>query len=141
MTRSVSSISNLDRILNVAPEEDPHSYQIIGKGQDQSWCFYYQKAELARQFENWDEVVSLWEQASKEGYQAGNGLEYLPFIESLARRDQLETAESLTYEANRITRQMRPVLCSVWDQITREVPLSNNGEGITLRVIKELQCQ
>jgi len=141
MTRSVSSISNLDRILNVAPEEGPHSYQIIGEGQDQSWCFYYQKAELARQFENWDEVVSLWEQASKEGYKAGNGLEYLPFIEGLARRDELETAEYLTYEANRITRQMRPVLCSVWDQIAREVPLSNTGEGITLRVIKELQCQ
>ncbi len=33
---------------------------ILGPGNTETWCYFYEKAELARQFKQWEKVAQLW---------------------------------------------------------------------------------
>ena len=54
--------------------------QIYGKQNTETWCYFFEKADLARQYEDWNEVVRLWEKSQAIGEQADNGFEIIPFI-------------------------------------------------------------
>jgi len=48
------------------------------------WCFYYEKASLARQAGEWDEVVRLGEEAHGLNFQPIDQIEWLPFVQAYA---------------------------------------------------------
>ncbi len=87
---------------------------VFGPEPKHGWCYYYQKAELARDFENWGEVRSLWEQAQAQKLQATFGPEYAPFVEMLARSQDWKAAVELTHKAGKLTKDSRPFFCTFW---------------------------
>jgi len=40
---------------------------IYGKQNTQTWCYYFEKADLARQYGQWDEIARLWEESQSIG--------------------------------------------------------------------------
>lgn len=64
-----------------------------------TWCYFYEKAELARQSANWKQVAELGHEASKQGYSSSDVFESLPFIEAYARTANLKSAEQMTRQA------------------------------------------
>lgn len=120
ITREVAVISNLDRIHASSPLSQPVPTQIFGNEPQHTWCFYYQKADLARQLQDWHLIVSLWDQAEAKGFAPGNGVEYLTFIEGFARTGEWKTAEDMTIKANENARVMAPILCPTWQQIEQD---------------------
>ena len=54
---------------------------IFGAEPQHGWCFYYQKASLARQRGDWQEVVRLGDEAAARGFQPQDIVEWLPFYE------------------------------------------------------------
>jgi len=124
LTRDVAVISDLDRIRADSPSAQPISTEIFGKERQRTWCYYYQKADLSRQLEDWDQIVALWRQASRNGFAPGNGVEYLPFIEGFAHTAEWEIAEEMTFIANQNARIMPPILCPTWQKIERDTPPS-----------------
>jgi hypothetical protein len=124
LTRDVAVISDLDRIRADSPSAQPISTEIFGKERQRTWCYYYQKADLSRQLEDWDQIVALWRQASRNGFAPGNGVEYLPFIEGFAHTAEWEIAEEMTFIANQHARIMPPILCPTWQKIERDTPPS-----------------
>jgi hypothetical protein len=81
-----------------------------------SWCYFYQKAGLAQQIGNWDEVIDLWKQAQKGNYAPEYGYEMLPFIEAYAMQQNWEQAARLTLEAFKESKKAKSMLCATWDQ-------------------------
>ncbi len=57
---------------------------VFGPEPARDWCYYYQKADLARQRGDWDEIVSLAEEAEKLGLHPNDQVELMPFLQAYA---------------------------------------------------------
>ena len=98
---SVASDINLIQEVNGAEPTLPES--IYGKQNKQTWCYYFQKGDLARQYNHWDEVVRLWNEANSIGIKTESGFEYIPFIEGFGHLEDWEQVKFLTKSANKIS--------------------------------------
>jgi hypothetical protein len=77
----------LDEPLRTPPES------IFGAQPDQRWCWYYEKADLARQRGDWAEVVRLGDAALERKLHPLDWVEWMPFVEAYAylqREDEFE---------------------------------------------------
>lgn len=82
----------------------------------QTWCYFFEKAELAEQYGQTEQVLKLWEAAQEQGFQPSHGMEYLPFIRAYLAVGDTNKAQALTESANRLTssQAMRQTLCRPW---------------------------
>ena len=85
LLRQVAEMSDVDRIQADAPQgiyNPPAS--IFGEEPQHGWCYYFQKAELARQNGDWEEVGRLGEIAFSLDDHPNDAMERLVFIEGYA---------------------------------------------------------
>lgn len=61
-------ISNPQLIITNPEQSAKPPSAIFGPEPKHTWCYYYQKADLARQQGQWDKVVKLGEEAFQNGY-------------------------------------------------------------------------
>lgn len=125
---------------NILLREKPLPQDIFGPEPPHNWCYYFQRADLARQYKQWGQVLELWKQAGSMSSHIAYGPEYLPFIEAFANQGQWEQAVALTLKANDRTPDMSVVLCNNWLRITREAPASDAGTASWSRVREALAC-
>jgi hypothetical protein len=131
------SIAHVNMIL---PKEKPLPQDVFGSEPPHTWCYYYQRADLARQFGQWDQVIRLWEQAGSSPSEFQYGPEYLPFIEAFARDGQWAKAADLTLKANTRTIEMSGFLCGTWARIMQITPASDAKSANWSRVQGVLLC-
>ena len=71
--------------LIVTEGESPQPWtNIFGPEPEHNWCWYYQKAGLAAQNNDWDQVLFLANEAEAANLQPGNITEWLPFYNAYA---------------------------------------------------------
>ena len=117
------AVSNVTRIRREPGATRP-ARDVFGPEPPHTWCYYYQKADLARQFGDWDEVLQLEQQARENKHAAQFGPELLPFIEAHAQRGDWHGALALSREASAIISEMEPLLCSTWSRLS-ELPAAD----------------
>lgn len=140
LTKKAVQVSDLSRIKTNSPDSRPIPTQIFGQGEGKNWCYYYEKADLARQLEDWKTVVSLWKEAAGKGFSPGNGVEYLPFIEGFAHNEDWKTAEDMTYRAKEGTHFFSRRLCAAWSAIQAETQQSADRDAAWMRINQKLEC-
>jgi hypothetical protein len=138
----VLPISNLGLIQSGAnpPARPPQAY--FGAEPDPSWCYYFEKADLARQNGNWQEVTRLGDlafQLNTRLYEV-NAPELLPFIEGYADTGNWVKARELTLEAHRLTFRMDRILCDTWKRISQKPGLDEAGLSTTGDLQQRLKC-
>jgi hypothetical protein len=79
----VAPRSHIDLIQTDAPAHQPPS-SVFGAEPAHTWCYYYQKASLARQKNDWAEIVRLGDEAAKAGLTPKDPVEWMPFLEAYA---------------------------------------------------------
>jgi hypothetical protein len=79
----IASNSKLDNVITGGDSAVPPA-SIFGHEPEHDWCFYYQKADLARQQGNWDEVARLGEEADELGLRPNDQIEWMPFLQAYA---------------------------------------------------------
>jgi hypothetical protein len=81
--RVIGSYSEMERVL---VDETPHAPPTVVFGPEPShdWCYYYQKADLARQRGEWDQVLNFGEQAQGQGLEPRDLIEWMPFLQAYA---------------------------------------------------------
>lgn len=109
------AISDVSRIL-AASSARPQS-DVFGVEPAHDWCYYFQKADLARQVGNWDQVIQYEQEARAQALAPGFGPELLPFIEAHAQRGEWQQALDLSLSAQAIIGEMEPLLCSTWSRL------------------------
>jgi hypothetical protein len=112
LTKEVVALSNLDQIevdATTLPSE-----KAFGAEPPHTWCYYFQKAELARQQEDWATVVALAEESAAKGYAPNNRLEWLPFVEAYAHTGDWERARDLSVDAWKYSKATRNLFCPIW---------------------------
>ena len=138
--RRLSAGSNIDLIQQNTKTESSLPKAIYGEQKDFGWCYYFEKADLARQFRQWGEIIVLWREAELKGERAGNGFEYLPFIEGFAHTGDWTQVISLTKSANKVTAGLEPSLCSALDRILESAPYSLERDHTVKELKDGLEC-
>jgi len=131
--------SNLNRAQPTAQSAPPAA--IFGAEPAHTWCYYYQKADLAAQSQAWPQITALWEQASADGFQPAASVELLPFIEAYARTAQWEQARALTFQASVLAPRMPSMLCSTWQAFKADGLLTPENSATFDKVKERLNCQ
>lgn len=90
---------------------------IFGKPPDPDWCYYFEKADLARQYNHWDQVQAINETVNKLRLYPRDQREWFPFIEGYAQNDKWEKAVSLTKSVNEQSPQYSQMLQALWNRI------------------------
>jgi hypothetical protein len=92
--RSMGPYSELEHIL---VDEAPHTPPLLvfGPEPDHGWCYYYQKASLARQRGDWSEVLRMGEEAFESDLAPEDGIEWMPFLQAYAHTGNVERLEEL----------------------------------------------
>lgn len=114
--------------------------EIYGAELAHGWCYYFEKADLARQMQDWAQVALLGEEAFCLQDHPNDPVERTPFIEAYAHLGQWQRALELTRESAQVTELVRPVLCALWQRIDRETPASAEKDAAVRQVRQALAC-
>ncbi len=131
------SLSNPARIITDAAARVPPSPPFIKEPQH-TWCFFYEKAELARQTRSWNLVAALGRTASAEGFKPENVFEWLPFIEAYARTGNPTSAEQITQQAWNDEPKIRRGVCALWLRVQADGPADIHE--VASRLIANYHC-
>ena len=115
---------------------------VLGKEPVHSWCYYFEKAEAARQFGEYGEVLRLLEEARQNGFSPTLASEWYPFIDAYARVNEWETAVELS---NLLIEQKDPMiedgLCHIWSALAADGLGRDNRSGRAINAINfKLGC-
>jgi hypothetical protein len=88
-------------IRNVLPKAPPPSLKesIFGPEPQHGWCYYFEKADLALQQQDWNAASQFGEEAARLQLKPNDALEWMPFLQAYAALGDeerfAETAEKL----------------------------------------------
>ena len=85
LTAPYSNISQID--VNATPHQPEAVF--FGGEPAHIWCYYYEKASLARQQGNWQEAARLGQEAASQKFTPADLSEWMPFLEGYANTGQL----------------------------------------------------
>ena len=111
----VAKASNLAQIDTVKEPAIPQQ-EIFGTEPDHNWCYYFEKASLARQKGDWSEVSRLAEEVSKRGLSPVDRTEWIPFLEGLLNTGDTTQVQGIVTEIRK-DYQVQQSLC---DQFTQQ---------------------
>lgn len=134
-----TSRSNLPRV-GERPDATDSSFPFWSAAPDSSWCYYFEKADLARQQGKWEQVASLGDKAFSLDDAPNHPAERTPFIEGYAHIGNWKRAIVLTQEALEINPLMRPMLCRLWERITAQTASTAERENALGQIWGELAC-
>lgn len=103
---------------------------------EHTWCYYFAKAELARQRGDWNQVIQRIEEAISYGYQPEDPFEWLTYIEAQALTGNIEVAQELSEAAFKEEKRTRKGLCELWERIQA----ANEDAARVAQIRAELQC-
>jgi hypothetical protein len=75
--------SKIENVLTGLSAPHPAEF-IFGPEPAHTWCYYYQKAELALQESNWVEIVRIRDEVTQLDLSPNDRIEWLPFLQAYA---------------------------------------------------------
>jgi hypothetical protein len=116
--------------------------EIFGPEPAHDWCYYFEKAELARQSGDWQQVAELADLAlpGSPVMTEANALEWIPFIEGFARAARWDEADKLSQQVYDVHPKMRRMLCSLWERVLADTPASSARNQVLERQNSLLNC-
>jgi len=119
LPRTAAKALELSNLVQIIPEpaNEFAPPAILGPEPEHTWCYYFEKADLGRQAENWAEVAKIGDQAFAIPYYPDDYSEYLPFVEAFARTGRWEDARDLTRKTADLMPVLQPALCAVWQRV------------------------
>jgi len=109
--------SDINRILVGESFHTPPS-ALFGKEPPHEWCYYFQKASLARQRGDWEEVARLGDEAMALSMHPVDRIEWVPFIEAYAYLGRYDTVNRL-YPILADVRYLKYEICNLF---SKELP-------------------
>ncbi|NMB55996.1 MAG: hypothetical protein GYA15_14980 [Leptolinea sp.] len=88
---------------------------------EHNWCYYYQKAELAVQYTDWQTIGTLFKESSQRQYKPTDQTEWLPFIEGLVHLNEFDQAVEISL-AGLEQEGARQVICGLWNRLSADNP-------------------
>jgi hypothetical protein len=127
-------LSKLDHIITDA---NPPAHPPVAMYPEpvHSWCYYFQKMDLARQIGNWQGVVDSGEEAQEKSFVPVDLSEWLPLVEGYAHLGNWQQARDYSEKIMQEPALLN-ALCSTWQKISNTVQISQE-ETDALNFVKE----
>jgi hypothetical protein len=136
--RDAAKLSTTAPILEASAARMPPVY---GPEPPHGWCYFFEKADLARQREDWDEVIALGEAAFALDDHPNDPVERFVFIEGYAHTEDWKKAVELSITSYKVSKQyMAPLLCSLWERIAQTTEDSPRRSNALAEVWAEFEC-
>lgn len=120
------------------PRNQPPSF-IVENFNEESWCYFFQKADLARQLGDYEEITSLGDQVLDSGLRPREASEWLPFLEGYSWLGQWDRVELLLGEISTLNPNYQNGVCYIMRRI-RNADGFPDPEKIT-ELLKVYNCQ
>lgn len=135
MMREAATLSSSKWILPAATARMP---QIYGPEPGHGWCYYFERAELAAQLRDWQQVVSLGDKALILNDYPNDPVERFVFVEGYANSGDWVRAKDLSTTSFKVSKAyVGPLLCRLWRRIELETADSPQRTA-TLAEVKSL---
>jgi hypothetical protein len=99
---SIRAIGSYSKMDNIQVDETPHTPPTVVFGPEPShgWCYYYEKADLARQKGDWNQVLKIGNQAFNKELLPTDPIEWLPFLQAYAQTGNVKRLTELAPAIN-----------------------------------------
>ncbi len=143
--RRLKSAFNLSdpKLIQTSPAQSARPpVEIFGPEPAHDWCYYFEKADLARQMGDWTQAAGYGKSALQAlgASSPGHASEYDVFIEAFGRNNDLAEAERLTNRSVKLDQNLKRMLCMTWDRIDSSSSHSPENTAIIQRVRANLTC-
>jgi hypothetical protein len=108
---------------------------------EHAWCYYFAKAELARQLGDWGQVIDLIDEARSLGYEPEDSFEWLTYIEAQAHTGNMEDALTASRTASEQDNRIRRGLCELWKRFQTTEPATEEELIRMNQILSEYQCR
>jgi len=137
--REASALSNVDRIT---PDQQAVMPAIYGPEPAHNWCYSFEKADLARQIGDWDEVAKLGNKAFKLDDYPNNPVERFVFIEGYAHVGDWDKAVEYSRVSYKVSKDyVGPLLCQLWERVAAETTESQERTDAFSKIQGMAACQ
>jgi hypothetical protein len=92
--RFIAQYSDVGLINTSGPQATPLP-AVFGSEPPRTWCYYYQKMDLARQMNDWQLAVDLAKQAKSLGVEPADVSEWMPLLEAYVYLNDMEHAKEI----------------------------------------------
>lgn len=138
LMREASALSNTDRVTAAQQAVMPAIY---GPEPGHGWCYYFQKADLARQMGDWEEVVRLGNTAFKLDDYPNDPVERFVFIEGYAHAGDWDKAIEYSKVSYKVSKEyVGPLLCQLWKRVEAETDQSPERSEALAKVQSMFAC-
>jgi hypothetical protein len=143
LTPEAIELSNPDWIVTDANPAAQPPINLFGPEPEHDWCYYFERADLARQAGDWETVVSLGERALQlnKDFVKETAPELAPYIEGYARSGRWEQALELSLLADRNAPKIHYLLCQLWDDMLATTSASPEKQSAYEKINNKLQCE
>ena len=138
LMRFASRLTNFGLITSEPLARMPDVYQ---PEPAHRFCYYFEQAELARQFNNWDEVVELADAAFEQGDIPADPVERFVFIEGYAHAAEWDRAVELSRQSfEESAKALGAPLCRLWERVEAETAESVERSEALSEARKSFAC-
>ena len=130
----------LSDLSNILVTEEQTARLPFLKEPAHTWCYYFSKAELARQVDDWTRVVSLIDEARSQGYKPEDPFEWLTYIEAQARTGNIDAAQELSNSVRMQENGIRKGLCELWKRVQATTADGSSEKTRVDQILSDLQC-
>ena len=120
-------LTNLDLIQTETQNTLP-AY-LFGSSPEETWCYYFEKADLARQNRNFSQVALLGDIAINKGYSPRSASEWLPFLEGYSWERRWDKVEYIINEIKSAEGNFKQGMCYTLKRISND-PLFPSFEKV-----------
>jgi hypothetical protein len=115
--RAILEYAHSEQILPTAVNDSYPATETFGAEPEHTWCYSYEKADLARQLGDWQGVIDLMDKAQQAGLSGNYVLEYFPLIEAYANLGEWEQAGQLSTEVRQGREDSEKMMCVLWEEL------------------------
>ncbi len=111
----------------ITPDQTAIMPQAYGPEPAHGWCYYFERADLARQEKDWQRVADLGRIAFNLNDHPNDPVERFVFIEGYAHVGDWNQVKQLALTSYKVSPSyVGPLLCKLLTRIDRDVPSSND---------------
>jgi len=108
---------------------------------EHTWCYYFARAELARQTGDWQTIIALYDEAMSLEYRPSDPFEWLVFIEAQAMTGQVDDAQRLSRVALKEDVRVRNGVCQVWKRVQAAASADGaDSQSKIAAILAQFQC-
>ncbi|MCC6298085.1 MAG: hypothetical protein IT314_02215 [Anaerolineales bacterium] len=135
LIKKISFFSNI-RIVRLQSEQHTPQTYAFGNEPRRGWCYFFEKADLEIQRQNWERAAQYGDEAQSLGLRPTDVVEWYPFIQAYAMMGELEKLEVIALKTTDED-YFNDQICHVFQEETNEFELDLN----TQKLLAQLFCK